>query len=423
MEIKVLLGILNRPWMIEPTQADYWGAIASELISGKIASVPSNNEGKYYNEDFFRVDDKGNIDHKGPVRVISVKGPITKYDVCYTPGSQTLQQLIRAANTDASIQSIVLWVDSPGGQVDGTDNLAQEIKASAKPIVSFVDGMMCSAAYWLGSSSREIIVDRANNGYNAMIGSIGTMASWKDMTGGFEKIGVRVHTVYATKSTEKNRIMKDANEGNYTAVIEELDNLNETFLSAVSANRTGKINTERENVLTGKTYNAKDAIKYGLADRMGNFQTAVSRSLQLAKQQSLFNSNNTNMAFQKTLTAAKAQQFAVVDGGFLVEEDHLNNVEAALDAAESTATSLQTQVDTLTAENTQAVADLAAANETITSLTADNARLKKGPAGAITTTVKEGADALLGSKTKVASWQDPNNPFNKAADSIYGARS
>lgn len=269
--------------MIEPSQAEYWGKIAGDFLAGRIAGVPSVDNRKGFSESFFRVDQNGYMNSSGPVQIISVNGPVGKYDFCGWPGSQTIQQAVRAANQDSSIESIVLWIDSPGGQVDGTANLAAEVKASSKPVIAFADGMMASAAYWIGSSANEIIVDKANNGFNTMIGSVGTMASWMDRTKQYDQAGVKIHTVYATKSTDKGRLMNEANSGNYTEVIRMLDNLNETFLSAVQQNRDGKLYLEKENVLTGKLYEGRDAIKFGLADRMGDFQTAVKRSLQMAK--------------------------------------------------------------------------------------------------------------------------------------------
>lgn len=269
--------------MIEPSSVEYWGNMATELIAGRLMGVPSMDTRRNYSDSIFRVDSGGNMTSSGPVQVICLNGPIGKYDFCGSPGSQSIQQAVRAANQDNSVESIVLWIDSPGGQVDGTANLAEEVKKSVKPVVSFADGLMASAAYWIGSAADEIIVDKANNGFNTRIGSIGTMASWMDTSKRNEMQGVKVHSVYATKSTEKNRSMEQFNQGNYTELIKELDQLNETFLSSVEQNRAGKIDAEKENVLTGKIYDGKQAIKNGLADQMGNFQTAVKRSLQMAK--------------------------------------------------------------------------------------------------------------------------------------------
>jgi protease-4 len=282
VEISQLLSILNRPWMIELDAAHHWAGIAHEMIfNGKpLASVPTTDR-RYYNG-MYRVNPAGAVDGNGVIQVISVNGPIAKYDFCGTAGSKALQQAIRAANMDTSVLAIVLDIDSPGGQVDGTDNLAREIKASIKPVIAFVNGMMCSAAYWIGSAANEIIVDVANDGFNACIGSIGTIAMWKDYSKQEENAGIKTHIVTADASSDKNKLFQKANTGDYSDITKILNSLNDTFLAAVKANRGDKL-SDKENVLTGKTYNGKEAIKYGLADRFGNFQQAVSRAYFLSK--------------------------------------------------------------------------------------------------------------------------------------------
>lgn len=283
MDVRILLQALARPWFIESTQAEYWASIADNLVlNRRMDAVPNADYRKYFYE-FSRVDANGNLTADGPVQLVRLEGPVMKYDYCGAMGMESIQQGIRAANADQSVQSIVLMIDSPGGTVDGTDNLAREIKASKKPVVSFVNGMMCSAAYWIGSSASEIIADDANGGYNATIGSIGTMAMWKDKTKAEEAQGIKTHMVFASQSTRKGQDYVDANAGNYTKLIQELDNLNGTFLSAVQQNRGDKLKLDKENVLDGATYDAKAALKYGLVDKISNFQYAIKRSLQLAK--------------------------------------------------------------------------------------------------------------------------------------------
>ena len=63
------------------------------------------------------------------------------------------------------------------------------------------------------------------------------------------------------------------------------------------------------------------------------------------------------MAFEKTLKAAKAQSFAVVDGGFLLSENDLNNndaeitrLDAAIDSANLLNQQGQSEVTKITAE-------------------------------------------------------------------------
>jgi protease-4 len=287
VDIRILLQALARPWFIEESQANHWAGIANEVLYNKrMDAVPNRDNrasewGTAY--EFPRVDANGNITKKGEVQLVRIEGPLMKYNFCGAYGMESIQQGLRAANADETVKSIVLLIDSPGGTVDGTDNLAREIKGSNKPVVAFVNGMMCSAAYWIGSSASEIIADDANKGYNATIGSIGTMAMWKDKSKAEEAAGIKTHMVFATKSTKKGAAYQEMMGGNYERLVKELDNLNETFLSAVQANRGDKLQAKVEGVLNGEVYNAKEALQVGLIDRIGSLPIAIKRSLQMAK--------------------------------------------------------------------------------------------------------------------------------------------
>lgn len=276
---------------MEKTQAEYWGNIVTELVITRSADAIPGQDNRRYGIDpdpyqkyeFPRVDSNGNLQKDGPVQMIRIEGPVMKYDFCGAMGMESLQQGLRSANADSTVQSIVLLIDSPGGTVDGTDNLAKEVSNSKKPVVSFVNGMMCSAAYWIGSGAKEIVVDDANKGYNAYVGSIGTMAMWKDTTKADEQKGVKTNIVTATKSTRKTSYSDQVAKGDYTRLIKELDNINETFHSAIQQNRGGKLKMDKENLFEGDFYDGKDAVKYGLADKIASLPYAIKRSLQLAK--------------------------------------------------------------------------------------------------------------------------------------------
>jgi nicotinate-nucleotide pyrophosphorylase len=74
---------------------------------------------------------------------------------------------------DKSTETTV--IDSGGGAVSGVadaGNLIKLIDQSVKPIYSFTDGAMCSAAYWLGCSAREVYSSNVST-----VGSIGVIAT------------------------------------------------------------------------------------------------------------------------------------------------------------------------------------------------------------------------------------------------------
>lgn len=78
--------------------------------------------------------------------------------------TQLVANDIRAAVDDPSVKSILLHIDSPGGMVDGTQTLADVIKAAGeiKPVMAFADGVMASAAYWVGSGNSRIVQHNSN---------------------------------------------------------------------------------------------------------------------------------------------------------------------------------------------------------------------------------------------------------------------
>jgi ATP-dependent protease ClpP protease subunit len=117
---------------------------------------------------------------EGGVAVVPVTGPIFRYADFFTDfsGGATIDSLSKdfnAALNDPAVASIVLNIDSPGGEVAGVNEFAQMVfeARGRKPIVAYVDGLGASAAYWIASAADEIVADAT-----AMIGSIGVVAAW-----------------------------------------------------------------------------------------------------------------------------------------------------------------------------------------------------------------------------------------------------
>lgn len=107
--------------------------MVQQLISGNAnitAGIFDDVEAPY------RANSNGEGSNNGPVMVLPIDGPMMRNDYCGSLGTTSMGRLIEAANNDASIQSIVLSINSPGGTVDGTESLANKIKASQKPIVT-----------------------------------------------------------------------------------------------------------------------------------------------------------------------------------------------------------------------------------------------------------------------------------------------
>ncbi len=101
---------------------------------------------------------------------------------------------LETAIADKSVRAILFDIDSPGGMVNGTPELADKIASCPKPTFAFTTGQMCSAAYWIGSATTGIFSTRTGE-----VGSIGVYLPIFDETRAFEMQGVKVELIKAGK--------------------------------------------------------------------------------------------------------------------------------------------------------------------------------------------------------------------------------
>jgi len=107
--------------------------------------------------------------------------------------SDIVAQINKAANNSA-IKGILLVVDSPGGAVAPSVEIAYAIKRAKekKPVVAYAKGTMASGSYYASIWADKII---ANPG--SMVGSIGVIMQGADLSGIMNKIGIKSQVVKA----------------------------------------------------------------------------------------------------------------------------------------------------------------------------------------------------------------------------------
>jgi protease-4 len=281
----ILAEILSGAWLISKERSTAYASILLSLIKGENFSEGDSAIARERNRSYVisGVGDQkqrfgftdGNIP-EGSVAVIPIRSEILKYDQpCGPRGTQSILTDVKSADQNPNIKSIVLVVDSPGGQVTGTDLLAEGIKNSATPVVAYIEGMAASAAYWIISGASKIIASSDLD----RIGSIGTMLMVEDLQPSMEALGVKFHEVYATLSVDKNKDINEVLDGNYEPYQKNvLDVINSKFLTSVKTNRPAV----DDSTLTGKIYFAPQAIALGLIDEIGSLDYAISVSSDLS---------------------------------------------------------------------------------------------------------------------------------------------
>lgn len=207
---------------------------------------------------------------------ISNVGTMLKYGYCGGGMKATMQQLNNAYNSK-SIKGIVMVTDSPGGEVDGTPELAETVRNANKPVVTFVDGLCASAAVWVASQSSHIMLNRQN--YSEM-GSIGVLCTLVDQTGWLAKEGLKVKIMRANQSKDKALLnpYEEWPQAQIDKLQNDLNDIADDFKRIVMLGKGSSLKISQEDLFTGKMYNMEECLEYGLADSAGTMADAIAKA-------------------------------------------------------------------------------------------------------------------------------------------------
>lgn len=145
---------------------------------------------------FFLFDEKPVLKHEmmgDGTGVIRIRGPIARksnYRVTY----DDIVGAVKGAVGDDKVKSVLLDIDSPGGVAAGMYEASTEIAAlrGKKPIWSYANDMMASAAYGLGAAG-----DRALGSSYAQVGSIGVVMMHVEFSKANDQMGVKPTFIFA----------------------------------------------------------------------------------------------------------------------------------------------------------------------------------------------------------------------------------
>ncbi len=300
MSFKTASAILRGDWLIEPSYARNLLPLLKGMIKGTSTADQTSIKEKELRTDQilspskkYINGSKNNIYSVNPttaiervpnnsIAVIDLLGPILKYgDFCSYGSVEFNDLIIRLSNSD-QVKGILLNIDSPGSQSDGTGMLAETIRqvSKIKPVITVIqDGIAASGAMWIGCAAQEIYCTRVTD----QVGSIGAYCTIYDFAGFFEQNGIKVHNIYAPQSIDKNKDYKEAVKGNYTLMQADLKFLVKDFIDQVSFFRGQRLKVNGNEPFTGKMYYAKDALKIGLIDGIKPISEVIKRMENLIK--------------------------------------------------------------------------------------------------------------------------------------------
>jgi protease-4 len=194
---------------------------------------------------------------------ISVDGVIT--------GNQRLADLMQRVGDSSAVSGVVISINSPGGTTTGSEELYRNIRrlAEKKPVVTFVDGTAASGGY-ITAIATDYIVARETS----LVGSIGVLFQYPDLSGLMGQVGVKLEEVkssplkaepspFKPTSPEARAAMQAVVNDTYDwfkALVRDRRRLNEGELAAAS---------------TGQVFSGRQGVPMKLVDKIGGERDAV----------------------------------------------------------------------------------------------------------------------------------------------------
>jgi protease-4 len=222
-----------------------------------------------------------NSDSKNKIAVIYANGDITGGEGNdESIGSERISRAIRKARMDDKVKAIVLRVNSGGGSALASDVIWREIVLSkkVKPVMASFGDVAASGGYYIACAADSIFVQP-----NTITGSIGVFGIIPNFQNLFNnKLGITFDGVKTGEYADIMSVNRPLTAGERLIIQTDVNHVYDTFISRVADGRK-KSKSYIDSIGGGHVWVGTDAVKIGLADRMGSFKDAVAAAGKKAK--------------------------------------------------------------------------------------------------------------------------------------------
>lgn len=297
----LLNRVLESKWAITPTALeqiirvvsdDYNPAELAKAMHGIDIEKVMSDEGKFdFSAISARDDDHLTSTRRATIRdgvaIVPVVGPIFPRSNIMTVLSgassiSTLAKDFQIALDSEAVHSIILNMDTPGGEITGVSEFAQMVynARSKKDIITYVYGWGASAGYWIGSASSKIVLADT-----AEVGSIGVVAGYVDDREAKKKRGIENIEIVSSQSPNKRLDPKTA-EGR-AQIQSTVDQLAGVFIGAVAKHRGIEEEAVLRDFQRGGMAVASRAVELGMADEVGSLEGIIAGQIENHKTSTL----------------------------------------------------------------------------------------------------------------------------------------
>lgn len=281
------------------------------------------------------------------IGVVAIEGPILRKPDLFAriflgaTSSEEIGEALREAGGRDDIKAVFLDIDSPGGTVAGTPELAAAVKSlnERKPVYAFSSGLMCSAAYWVASQARAIYATPS-----AQVGSIGVVQAVIDNSAALDKAGIKVEVFSVGKYKAMGAPGTPLTDDQRALISSNLAEIAGEFHAAVLS-RGRAIPAE---AMEGQTFSGKQAQRHNLAGMIPDRAEAM-RRLRAYHAASVDTGSRSMKPIEDELAEARTRMESL-QRDHQAQTDLLNEASTNVDSLRGQVTLLTAEIDTFKAE-------------------------------------------------------------------------
>lgn len=179
---------------------------------------------------------------------------------------QLFLEELEAAASDPEIKGILLEVNSPGGGVYESAEIAKKmaaIKEAGIPVYVSMKQMAASGGYYISAAADKIFASE-----ETVTGSIGVIMSGTNYAGLFEKLGIEDTTVKSGALKDIGSSTREPTEADKEVLQVYVDSAFGRFVKVVAKGRQMPEETVRK-LADGRIYDGAQAKENGLVDEIG----------------------------------------------------------------------------------------------------------------------------------------------------------
>jgi signal peptide peptidase SppA len=277
----------------------------------------------------------------GDVGVVTISGSLVNNaswinEFVGATGYPEIRDALMHAVNDPACKAIVLDINSGGGAVSGvsdTADLIKKIDAEVKPVHTYSDGAIASAAYWLGASARSLDIGKVTEA-----GSIGVLTVHKEFSQALKNEGINATVLRAGEFKALGNPYETLSDKAKAEIQGQLDQMYTMFAQHVADARGVSYAVADQKMGQGRVFMGQSAVDVGLADCVTSFDAVISKVQGAIDSQKKSPQYGANFSKGPAMKVALTEQqiAAMAEGGVAVAAIATAETDAAL-AAEAAA--------------------------------------------------------------------------------------